>query len=152
MANVGKQRIDGIELSISGNLTRQWQVFAGYTYLDSTLLKASPAAPGDQGNRFPNTPRNSATLWTTYAITPALTVGGGAFYTDKTYGNTANTKWVPGYVRYDAMASYAVNPHLTLQLNVQNLANRYYFDKAYASHYATVAPGRAAILSANFKL
>ncbi|SFS04875.1 catecholate siderophore receptor [Dyella sp. OK004] len=151
MANVGKQRVDGIELGISGNITAQWQVFAGYTYLDSELVKASPAAPGDQGKQFPNTPKNSATLWTTYAITPALTIGGGAYYMDKVYGNTANTKWVPSYTRFDAMASYEINHNLTLQLNIQNLTNKYYFDKAYAAHYATVAPGRSAILSANFK-
>ncbi|TBR39999.1 MULTISPECIES: TonB-dependent receptor [Dyella] len=151
MANVGKQRVDGIELGISGNITEQWQVFAGYTYLDSELVKVSVASPGDKGNQFPNTPKNSATLWTTYAITPAFTIGGGAYYMDKTFGNTANTKWVPGYTRFDAMASYAINRHFNLQLNVQNLTNKYYFDKAYASHYATVAPGRSAILSANFK-
>jgi len=151
MANVGKQRVDGIELGISGNITAQWQVFAGYTYLDSELVKASPASPGDQGKQFPNTPKQSATLWTTYAITPALTIGGGAYYMDKVYGNTANTKWVPSYTRFDAMASYEINRHFNVQLNIQNLTNKYYFDKAYASHYATVAPGRSAILSANFK-
>ena len=49
------------------------------------------------------------------------------------------------------MAAYTVNPHLTLQLNVQNLSNAYYFDKAYASHYVAVAPGRSVLLSANLK-
>jgi catecholate siderophore receptor len=151
VANVGKQRVDGIELGLSGNLSAQWQMFAGVTWLDSTLVKASPATPGDQGNQFPNTPRRSATLWTSYALTPALSIGGGAFFMDKVYGNTANSKWVPSYTRYDAMAAYTVNPHLTLQLNVQNLTNAYYFDKAYASHYVAVAPGRSVVLSANLK-
>ncbi len=152
MANVGKQRVNGIELGASGSLTAQWQMFAGVTWLDSTLVKASPAAPGDQGNQFPNTPRRSGTLWTSYAITPALTIGGGAFFMDKVYGNTTNSKWVPSYTRYDAMASYVLNPHLTLQFNVQNLTNATYFDKAYTSHYVSVAPGRSVVLSANFKL
>lgn len=70
---------------------------------------------------------------------------------DRVYGNTANTKWVPGYTRYDLMASYILNRNVTLQLNVQNLTNKYYFDKAYAAHYANVAPGRVGIVSANFR-
>ncbi|TCV91450.1 catecholate siderophore receptor [Luteibacter rhizovicinus] len=149
--NAGKQRVDGIEIGASGNITEQWNVFAGYTYLNSKLIQPAPADIASKGNQFPNTPKNSFTLWTSYAITPRLTVGGGAYAMDKVYGNTANTKWVPGYTRFDLMASYVVNRNVTLQLNVQNLTNKYYFDKAYAAHYANVAPGRVGILSANFK-
>ena len=69
----------------------------------------------------------------------------------KQYGNAANTKWMPGYVRWDAMVSYAINKNVSLQLNVQNLADKLYFTKAYASHYAAIAPGRSATLTAQFK-
>jgi catecholate siderophore receptor len=148
--NVGKQRVNGVELSFSGQLTERWNVFGGYTYLDSTLVNAGPGNITSQGNQFPNTPENSFTLWTSYAITSKWSVGGGAYYQDKVYGNTANTKWVPSWTRFDAMVSYQVNKHLNLQLNVQNLTNKYYFDKAYASHYASAAPGRSGILTASF--
>lgn len=147
--NAGEQRVDGLELGFSGELTERWNVYGGYTYLDSELVKTAPADASSQGNVFPNTPRNSFTLWTTYAIGSQWSVGGGAYYQGKVYGNTANTKWVPAYTRFDAMVSYAVNRHLSLQLNVQNLTNRYYFDKAYASHYASVAAGRVGLLTAN---
>ncbi len=40
---------------------------------------------------------------------------------------------------------------LDLQLNVNNLSDKRYFTKAYASHYATEAEGRSAVLSVNFK-
>lgn len=148
--NVGKQRVDGIELGFSGNPTARWNVFGGYTWLDSDLVSTGPGDSASLGNQFPNTPRHSVTLWTTYALTPTLTIGGGAYAMDKVYGNTANTKYVPGYTRFDAMASYVLNRHLTLQLNVQNLTNRYYFNQAYASHYASVAPGRSAILNLDY--
>lgn len=148
--NAGEQRVDGLELGFSGQLTERWNVYGGYTYLDSELVKTAPADAASQGNVFPNTPKNSFTLWSTYAIGSQWSVGGGAYYQSKVYGNTANTKWVPAYTRFDAMVSYAVNRHLSLQLNVQNLTNRYYFDKAYASHYASVAAGRAGLLTANF--
>jgi catecholate siderophore receptor len=49
------------------------------------------------------------------------------------------------------MARYNVNKNVDLQLNVNNVSNERYFTKAYASHYATEAEGRSAVLSLNFK-
>ena len=80
-----------------------------------------------------------------------MTVGAGAIYADKVYGNTTNTKLTPSYVRYDAMGRFDVNPQVNVQLNVNNLSDERYFTKAYASHYATEAEGRNAVLSLNFK-
>ncbi|MFH3639930.1 TonB-dependent receptor, partial [Acinetobacter baumannii] len=54
------------------------------------------------GNQVQNVAKNSATLWTTYKVLPQVTVGAGAVAMDKVFGDAANTKYVPGYVRYDA--------------------------------------------------
>lgn len=160
--NIGETRVDGIELGLTGNLTEQWAVFAGYSYLDSELVDGgainmgTTAAPkyvagAYNGHQVPNVPKNSASLWTTYQVLPQLTLGAGVFGVDKVYGNTANTKYVPGYTRYDGMAQYMVNKNVNLQLNVNNLSDKRYFNKAYTSHYTTEADGRNAILSLNFK-
>ncbi len=161
-ANVGESKVDGFELGLNGNLTDKWGITAGYTYLDSEAVDNGKKCSGRptvcttedspyNGNQMPNVPKQSATLWTTYAFTPTFTVGAGAVATDKVYGDLANTKFVPGYVRYDAMARYNVNKNVDLQLNVNNLSDKRYFTKAYASHYATEAEGRNAVLSVNFK-
>ncbi len=157
--NGGSSKVDGFELGLNGNITDKWAISAGYTYLDSESTKNGVSCRGatctDQtiynGNVMPNVAKNSATLWTTYQIMPQLTLGAGAIAMDKVYGDLANTKYVPGYVRYDAMARYNVNKNVDLQLNVNNLADTRYFTKAYASHYATEAEGRSAVLSVNFK-
>ena len=147
-------------MGLNGNITDKWAVSAGYTYLDSETVNPGPSCnrqgvctPDNpaKGKQMQNVPKNSATLWTTYAITPALTLGAGAVAMDKVYGDAANTKYVPGYVRYDAMARYNVNKNVDLQLNVNNLSDERYFTKAYASHYATEAEGRSAVLAINFK-
>jgi catecholate siderophore receptor len=148
--NIGETRVDGIELGVNGNITDKWAVSAGYTYLDSELVDDGPKE-SNEGNQVQNVAKNSATLWTTYQILPQLQIGAGAAAMDKVYGNAANTKYVPGYVRYDAMARYNVNKNVDLQLNVNNLSDERYFTKAYASHYATEAEGRSAVLSVNFK-
>ncbi|MEG2359658.1 TonB-dependent receptor [Acinetobacter sp.] len=148
--NIGETRVDGIELGVNGNITDKWAISAGYTYLDSELVDDGPKE-SNEGNQVQNVAKNSATLWTTYQVLPQLQLGAGAAAMDKVYGNAANTKYVPGYVRYDAMARYNVNKNVDLQLNVNNLSDERYFTKAYASHYATEAEGRSAVLSVNFK-
>ena len=100
---------------------------------------------------FPNTPKHAATLWTTYVLPFGLTIGGGASYVDKQYGDAANTKWMPSYTRWDAMIGYAIQDNISLQLNLQNLIDKIYFTKAYASHYASIAPGRSATLALNVR-
>jgi len=95
-SNIGETRVDGIELGVNGNITDKWAVSAGYTYLDSELVDGgyenigTTAAPiyisnRSNGNQVQNVAKNSATLWTTYAVTPALTLGAGAVAMDKVY-------------------------------------------------------------------
>ncbi|WP_454563779.1 TonB-dependent receptor [Pseudomonas sp. AIG] len=148
--NAGKTRVQGIELSASGKITDKWQVFAGYAFMDSEQIDGGPLGKANDGNELPNTPKNSASLWTTYQVTPKLTLGGGAFYVDDVYGSVANTTMVDSYVRYDAMAAYKLTKNVDLQLNVQNLTNETYYDKAFSTHFANQAAGRTALLSTNF--
>lgn len=157
IAMAGEKRVRGFEVGVSGDVTDRWQIFGGYTFLDAILVKnggAGAAAGLTDGQPFPNTARNSASLWTTYTLTSKLTVGGGATYVDKIMGSTNPTlpKWIPAYTRIDATASYRISDRLDLQLNVQNLTDEVYFSQAYTNHYATIAPGRSVVLTLNAKL
>ncbi|PXW17644.1 TonB-dependent receptor [Paraburkholderia caballeronis] len=145
-AMVGGKRVQGLELGVAGKLTNKWQVFGGYTYLHSEL-RDNGKTTTDNGHEFPNTPRNSLSLWTTYDVLPQFTIGGGAFYMSQVFGDTANVHAVPSYWRFDATARYRINKHFDVQLNVQNLFNRTYFDQAYPTHYASIAPGRSAFVT-----
>jgi catecholate siderophore receptor len=148
--NAGKTRVQGFELSAAGKITDKWQVFAGYAFMDSEQVDGGPLGKANDGNELPNTPKNSASLWTTYQVTPKLTIGGGAFYVDDVFGSVANTTMVDSYVRYDAMAAYKLSKNVDLQLNVQNLTDETYYDKAFSTHFANQAAGRTALLSTNF--
>lgn len=160
--NVGRKGVKGAELGFSGKLSSQWSVFGGYTFLNATVADNGYLNVGTtanpvyvvspyNGNRFPATPKHSATLWTTYAVTKDFSAGLGVNAMSKVYGNVNNNKWAPGYTRVDAMASYALNQDVSLQLNVQNLTDKFYFDRVSSPHYAGVGPGRSATLAANVK-
>lgn len=157
IANAGEAEVNGFELGFTGAVNDRWNVFGGYTFLDSEQTKEGTdtdlnqfGAAGTKGKQLPGTARHSASLWTTYDVLDKLTIGGGAFYMGKVYSNPGNTGHIPSYVRWDAMAKYALSPNLDLQLNIQNLTDKRYFSSTYFRHYAVVAPGRSAFLSLNF--
>ena len=146
--NLGEQVVDGFELGVVGNVGDRVQLLASYTWLDGEIVDDGPV-DGNEGNRFPNTPEHSASLWATFAATPRVTIGAGANYVDLRYGNAANTVWIPSYTTYDAMASLAVNERMRLQLNLQNLTDEVYFVRPYSNHYAALGPARSAVMTLN---
>jgi len=166
-AQVGETQVKGVELGISGNITPKWQAFGGYTYMDSELVKGAVVIPTgggapvvnvNTGDPLANTPKHTFSLFTTYRVLRDLSLGGGAYYVSDTFGGNQggagggnNKVYMPSYWRYDAFASYVINPRVDLQLNVQNLTDERYFSKTNGTHYASPAPGRQAILTLNVK-
>jgi catecholate siderophore receptor len=149
-APVGDSQVEGFEVGVAGKLTDQWSLFAGYTYLKSKLT-ASTINPGNIGHQLAMTPENSFSLWTTYDVTPELTVGGGAYYVDARWSSVANTARIPSYWRFDAMASYKVTRNFTLQLNVYNIADEYYYDTAAGAGFAVPGQERYASLTGRYQ-
>jgi len=140
----GIARVQGVELGAAGKITDQWSVFAGYSYLDSEIIKTTDLS--QLGRQLANTPRNNFTLWTTYDVTPEWTVGGGVTYASDAFVNTTNTAYVPEYWKVDLMTSYKVTRNSTLQLNIYNLTDAKYFAQYYGGQ-AVPASGRWAMLS-----
>lgn len=152
----GQTRVRGIELGFSGAITPAWNVYGGYTFLDSKLIRGGRKDIGAEGQDLPNTPRNAFSLWSTYKVLPELTLGGGAYYVDKVYGNAdagvdasgaPKARWVPSYWRFDAMAKYKFSSHLALQLNVLNVFDQTFYTRARPKNHAALGTGRAALLS-----
>jgi catecholate siderophore receptor len=148
----GKQRVQGFEVGLTGRLLPRWNVFTGFTYLDSKALESQDVQNGVpvQGKELQNTPRYSATLWTTYDIGEQWQVGTGAFYVSERFANTSNTNEVPKTVRWDATVAYQFNKNIQLRFNAINLTDELYFDGIHPSHVVPGA-GRTFILSGNFR-
>ncbi len=149
---IGETRVQGVELSAAGNLTDNWGIFAGYSYLDSEIIDAGPVNTDNEGNQLPNTPEHSFTLWTTYDLfDDRVQIGGGSSYMSERFGDTANARSVDDYWRFDAMGSWALTEKVSLQLNVNNLTDERYYERIFTTHMATIAPGRSVIGSLRFK-
>jgi catecholate siderophore receptor len=139
----GDQRVDGFELQGSGRLTDNWQFNASYTYLHTQTIKTAPGGPRLGGPLF-NAPDSSANLWTSYAVTGRLTVGGGVTYMGRRHGNEAEV--APAYTTGDLMARYALTDRLRLQVNLFNVGDAGYADAIHGFHIVPGA-GRSAVFS-----
>ncbi|HKP69501.1 MAG TPA: TonB-dependent siderophore receptor [Pyrinomonadaceae bacterium] len=150
----GDVLLNGIELSATGNITRNWQIFSGYTLLDSeivesnafTLVNGVPIY--EQGKEMINTPRNSFNLWTTYRL-DRFFFGGGPRFVGKRFGNNINTRLVDSYWVADAMMSYRLTKNIDLRLNINNIADKYYIDRIGGGHIVPGA-GRSILVSSGF--
>jgi catecholate siderophore receptor len=146
----GEQRVDGAELGVTGTILPGWKVFAGYTYLDSEILKSKDLQNGIpiQGKHLANVPEHTFTLWTTYDI-GKWQVGGGLTYVSDRFATNSNDITVPDHVLLDATVAYRPTRWLEIRLNVLNLTDEAYFDQVYQAHVVP-GPGRTFLLSANF--
>lgn len=156
-AQVGEVEVKGVELSVSGNITAAWQVFGGYTYMDSELVRGT-VNNVNVGESLANTPRHSASLFTTYRVLPRLTVGGGVYYVSRSNGGNqggagggSNRIYAPEYTRVDAYAAYDLTDTASLRLNVKNAGDERYIMRTNGVHHADPAPGRAATLTLNMR-
>jgi iron complex outermembrane recepter protein len=61
----GEQQSQGVELDVTGEILPGWNVIASYAYIDAEVKEDNVI---EIGNRLPNAPENSASLWTTYEI------------------------------------------------------------------------------------
>ena len=147
----GDIRVRGFEAGLAGRITHDWQVLAGYTYLDAKIIKAS-ALDNTLGKVPLNTPKNSATLWTTYNITRQWEVGGGFTYMSDRFANNTDIVSVPDYLRFDATIAYH-QPGYDIRLNLLNLANRLNYDLLIPSDGGRSVPGadRSALLTYTYR-
>ena len=153
---VGQTRVKGAEFGIAGKVTESWNVFGGYTYLDSRVLSSAISQTTGTyvslpGAKLQDVPRDTIALTSTYAFTPALTLGGTAYYTTDRYTSSANTGRVPGYWRLDTISSYKFTPNCTVQLNMFNILNTRNFETLSGFGAAQPGPGRTAVLTAKLK-
>lgn len=144
----GKQQVQGFELGLTGRITRGWQVFGGYTYLASEVVKSNTKT--DIGHRLPNTPEQSFSLWSTIDLPWNLQLGNGVRYVDSRFSAADNLRNAPGYYVFDSSITYKATKNIDVRLNVYNIADQRYIDSIGGGHFIPGA-GRSGMLTVSFK-
>ncbi len=153
----GRQRVQGVELSATGNISDAWQLYAAYAFLDSEILRADTASAFVEGEELANTPRHSGTLWTTYDTGIGLRLGGGFNYVGRfatRNSSLANQAWQAGdYILLNAMAEYRFSDAVAVQINGNNLNNARFIQRVRANdNYVIAVPGEARTVMATLRL
>ncbi|WP_313458980.1 TonB-dependent siderophore receptor [Achromobacter sp.] len=142
----GEAQSQGIEAEITGRLMPNWDVYAGYTYLQTRYL-SDPTQEGQIVN--PETPKHLFKIWTTYRFTPDVLpdwrVGGGVRTQSRTSRN--NVSWQGGYAVVDAQIGYKVNRNLDASLTLNNVFDRHYYARVPSNFYGIYGEPRNVMLT-----
>ncbi|WP_028941711.1 TonB-dependent receptor [Pseudomonas vranovensis] len=130
----GEQRTDGVETTVSGQLTDKWQVYGGFAFLDAEITKSNSSTNGvaNEGQTPTLTPRTSANLWLVRSLTETWRVGMGANYVDQRYTALDNVVVMPSYTTVDAALLYN-QPKWDMALRLRNVFDRDYYASAHGS-------------------
>jgi catecholate siderophore receptor len=155
--NTGKNRVHGIELGLSGNVTSKLSGQVGLALMKSKTLKSYNE--DNVGKPKANFAERSFNGQIKYQFTPKFAFGAIATYSSEMLGGqpdagTSSDTVVrtPSYVVYDAFAKYQVNKNFDIQANVQNLTDKEYYTAIYrGGSIAYLGAGRSASLTAKYK-
>ena len=149
--NTGKNRVEGIELGLSGNLTEKLSTQAGFALMRSEVLKS--VNPDNVGKPLANFADKSASLHLKYQMTPKFSFGGTLTYEDERHtgqpDSAANEAMaVSDYTVLDMFATYVFNSNFRVRLNVSNVTDEDYYLAAYRSgSFAYIGDARSVRLS-----
>lgn len=141
--NTGKNRVRGLELALTGELTERLTAQVGVTLMKAKVLESATAA--NVGKTLANFAERSASALLKYQVTDALALGGAVKYESQRYGGQPDTaagfdpatghysQPVPSYTVFDLFGSYRINKSLDLRVNLLNVTNEDYYLAVYRS-------------------
>ncbi len=138
----GESRTKGVELGLSGRVTDEWQVMAGYAYQDAKIVSTTSAARA--GATVGLVPKHTLSLWNKYQFTPMWGAGVGLVHQSDQFATVDNAVTLPSYTRADAAVYFTLNDSWRAQLYLENLFGAKYYLTADNNNNITPGSERAA--------
>jgi catecholate siderophore receptor len=149
--NTGKNRVEGIELGLAGNITTKLSGQMGMAFMNSETLESyfdgTKAVTGRGGAiSYPdyigmpkaNFAKRSVSAQLKYELTPKFNFGGNLTYSSGMLGGqpdqgSASDTMIrkPSYTVFDIFASYQFTKELGIRANIQNLTDKDYYTAIY---------------------
>ncbi len=140
------QRSQGVELEVTGRILPNWQINAGYSFIDANLKE------NGEKYRKENTPKHSFNFWTRYDVTQGVLqnfgIGIGGNYVGEKIAWIDRSLTVPSYMVVDAAVYYKLKK-VQLAVNVGNVFNKTYWLGAF--DYTRLFPGTPRNVMFNIK-
>jgi catecholate siderophore receptor len=159
--NTGKNRVHGVEVGLSGELTDKLSVQAGAAVMKSKVLGSAVAA--NIGNPLSNFAERSYSVQAKYQLTDAFSFGainryesnrcGGQPDTGAVFTNGACAQPVPSFSVYDVFAAYRFNKKFDMRVNILNVGNKDYYTAVYRSgSFLYKGDARAVRVTLNYEM
>lgn len=153
--NTGKNRVEGVELGLSGNLTSKLSGQMGVAIMNSETLKSYDEA--NVGRPKANFAEKSANIQLRYQATEAFAFGGTATYSSEIFGGQPDAGAsgdieLPDYTVFDLFATYDFDNNLSLRGNIQNVTDEEYYTAVYrGGSIVYLGEARSASLTLSYK-
>ncbi|MBC9131486.1 TonB-dependent siderophore receptor [Frischella sp. Ac48] len=141
----GSDRSQGIELSVTGQLSSQWYINSGISYQQAKVHK-DKKTPANEDKYLPNTAKHSGYVNLRYLPYENWFTELEVNYKGSMYNDDKNTSKRPGYVLWNAAVGYQ-SPSFDVTLALTNLLAKTYWR-------SSSMPGtpRAFLVTASYKL
>ncbi|CAM8343306.1 TonB-dependent receptor [Candidatus Methylopumilus planktonicus] len=133
---VDGQVTKGFELGVAGKLFDSYSMYGGYTYQDAEITKNQ--GTGDpqitSGTPLGHVPKHTFSLWNKYEMNETWSAALGIVSRSDMFAATPTTSTavkLPGYARLDAAIYANINKQTKLQLNIENLLDKTYYQSAH---------------------
>ncbi|HJV73047.1 MAG TPA: TonB-dependent siderophore receptor [Noviherbaspirillum sp.] len=148
----GLQRTEGVEVSLQGDVMKNWQVYAGAAFLDARTETAIGGGNGSAatptGRRIGLVPKRSFSIWNKFALTGGWGLGLGIVHQSEVYTSLSNEVKLPSFTRADGAIYYTFSDNKTrLALNVENLFDKKYYPTAHSDNNISPGAPRSAMLT-----
>lgn len=140
----GRSNYRGFEFSLSGDVTRDFSLYASALFLDAKQGQTADATL--IGKLVENTAKTQWSISGEYRLTPVLpglAITAAAFYTGARAINPSNTLFLPGYTLYDLGGSYEFDVGgvgLTARVYAQNITGERYFSSTSSNFISYGVP------------
>lgn len=128
---LGSAEIKGIEIELTGKITRDLSFFGGMSVQDSRITKSDK---GIVGNRFANIPVFQYSGFANYngrsIGANGLDIGLGVVHQGEREGNSGNQYQLPAYTRLDFALGYTFKNNLQIRGNMFNVFDTTYYTSA----------------------
>jgi catecholate siderophore receptor len=133
---VDGQITKGFELGLAGKLFDSYSMYGGYTYQDAEITKNQGTGPTQilSGATLGHVPKHTFSLWNKYEINETWSAALGVVSRSDMYASTPTTTTavnLPGYTRLDAAIYANINKQTKLQLNIENILDKTYYQSAH---------------------
>ena len=133
---VDGQVTKGFELGVAGKLFDSYSMYGGYTYQDAEITKNQGAGDAQitSGTPLGHVPKHTFSLWNKYEMNETWSAALGIVSRSDMFAATPTTSTavkLPGYARLDAAIYANINKQTKLQLNIENLLDKTYYQSAH---------------------